>query len=413
MLHSQLSTRHTYFMLKNVFLGHCLIAAAIPVVSLAQDTPPAAKASPFISTIGAVTEINPAEKKMVIKTDAGVVLTIALDDKTHFLKIAPGEKDLKQATESKVDDVKPGDRVSSRNRKLDDGGLGPATTVIVMTKEELAKHQENNLQEWQKNGLQGVVTVANAATKEVTIKLLGGDPKLVVIEPNDKVNVRRYSPDSVQFADAKPSSVGEIKTGDTVRVLGKKSDDGTHVVPEEIVYGTFAIKAGTIMSIDAAGGTVTIKDLITKKPLVIKVNSSTVIKKLPEQMAQGLARMQQAKLAGGAAGGGRGGAGAGGAGGRDDGNGNFGGRGGGRGGDGGGMRLDPARAVERAPVITLADLKNGDALMINTSVGQDPSKVTAITLVAGVEPLLTAPATRNSQDPSAGSWGIEMPGIGQ
>jgi hypothetical protein len=77
------------------------------------------------------------------------------------------------------------------------------------------------------------------------------------------------------------------------------------------------------------------------------------------------------------------------------------------------MRLDPARAVERAPVITLAELKNGDALMINTSVGEDSSKVTAITLVAGVEPLLTAPAKRNSQDPSAGSWGIEMPGIGQ
>jgi hypothetical protein len=412
MLHSKQATRHTYFMRKTVLFGLCSIAAATAVVSLAQDTPPAAKASPFVSTIGAVTEINPAENKMVIKTDAGETLTIQLNDKTHFLKIAPGEKDLKKAAESKVEEVKPGDRVSTRNRKLDAGGLGPATTVIVMTKEELAKHQEDNLQEWQKNGLQGVVTVANAATKEVTIKLLGSDPKTVVIEPNEKANVRRYSPDSVQFADARPSVISEIHAGDTVRVLGKKSDDGTRVQPEEIVYGTFAIKAGTILSIDAAGGTITIKDLVTKKPLVIKVNSSTVIKKLPEQMAQGLARMQQAKLAGGAAGGGRGGAGGRGDGGGNAG-GNAGGRGGGRGGDGGGMRLDPARAVERAPVITLAELKNGDALMINSSVGEDPSKVTAITLVAGVEPLLTAPATRNSQDPSAGSWGIEMPGIGQ
>jgi hypothetical protein len=391
----------------NVFLGHCLIAAALPVVSLAQDTPPAAKASPFISTIGAVTEISPTEKKMVIKTDAGVVLTIALDDKTHFLKIAPGEKDLKKATESKVDEIKPGDRVSSRNRKLDDGGLGPATTVIVMTKEELAKHQESNLQEWQKNGLQGTVTVTNPATREVTIKLLGGDPRLVVIEPNDKVNVRRYSPESVQFADAKPSTVAEIRAGDTVRVLGKKSEDGSRVVPDEIVYGTFAVKAGTITSIDAANRTITVKDLATKKPLVIKVNDSTVIKKLPEQMAAGLARMQQAKMSGGApqaggppAGGGRG-----------DGSGR--GQFGGRGGEGGGMRFDPARAVERAPAITLAELKNGDALMINSSVGADAAKVTAITIVAGVEPLLTAPAARNGQDPSAGSWGIEMPGIGQ
>jgi hypothetical protein len=413
MLHSRQGARHTCFMRKIVFIGLCWIAAATAVVSLAQDTPPAAKASPFTSTIGTVTEITPAENKIVIKTDAGALLTIPLDEKTHFLKIAPGEKDVKKATEAKVEEVKAGDRISARNRKLDAGGLGPATTVLLMTKEELAQHHENNLQEWQKNGLQGVVTVANPATKEVTIKLLGADPKLVVIEPAEKVNVRRYSPDSVQFADAKPSSVAEIRSGDTVRVLGKKSEDGSRVQPEEIVYGTFAIKAGTIMSIDAAGGTVTIKDLMTKKPLVVKINSNTVIKKLPEQMAQGLARMQQAKLSGGAAPAGGGGRGDGGGGRGDGASGGRGGAGGGRGGDGGGMRLDPARAVERAPVITLAELKNGDALMINSSVGEDPSKVTAITLVAGVEPLLTAPAARNGQDPSSGSWGIEMPGIGQ
>jgi len=388
-----------------VFLGLCSIGAATAVVSFAQDAPAAAKASPFTSTVGAVTEITPAENRMVIKTDAGALVTIPLDEKTRFLKIEAGEKDLKKATDSKVDEVKPGDRVSARNRKLDAGALGPATTVLVMSKEEVAKAQESNLEEWQKNGLQGLVTVINPATKEVTIKLLGGDPKLVVIEPNDKVAVKRYSPDSVKFSDAAVSSVADIHTGDTVRVLGKKSDDGTRVKPDEIVFGTFAIKAGTILSIDAAAKTVTVKDLITKKPLVVKITADTVIKKIPEQMAQGLARMQQAKLAGGAPGGS----------GRGDGGGFGAGRGGGRGGEGGGGRggFDPARAVERAPVITLADLKNGDALMINTSVGSDPTKVTAITLVAGVEPLLTAPASRNSQDPSAGSWGIEMPGIGQ
>ena len=395
-------------MRKLVIFGLSSIAAVLPValptVTLAQDAPAAAKASPFTSTIGTVTEINPAEKKMVIKTDAGAMLTIALDDKTHFLKIAPGEKDLKKATESKVDEVKSGDRVSSRNRKLDNGGLGPATTVIVMTKEELAKHQEANLEEWQKNGLQGTVTVTNPATKEVTIKLLGADPKSVVIEPNDKVNVRRYSSDSVQFADAKPSTVGEIHTGDTVRVLGKKSEDGTRIVPEEIVYGTFAIKAGTI-TVDRSGGRHRDRQGSDHQEASGDQGQfqNTVIKKLPEQMAQGLARIQQAKASGGAMpqGGGRGEGG----GGRGEGGGR--GMGGGRGPGGGGF--DPARAVERAPAITLADLKNGDALMINSSVGQDPTKVTAITVVAGVEPLLTAPAARNGQDPSAGSWGIEMP----
>jgi hypothetical protein len=381
----------------NVLIGLCLIAAALPVASLAQDAPAAAKASPFTSTIGSVTEISAADKKLTIKTDAGASVTITVDEKTKFSKIAAGEKDLKKATEATLDEIKPGDRVLARNRKLDGDKLGQTTSILLMSKDDVAKEQQKNLEEWQKNGLTGTVTVINPATKEVTMKLVGSDPKMVVIEPADKVSVLKYAEESVQFKDAKPSSVGEIKVGDTVRVLGKKSDDGSRVQPQEIVYGTFAVKAGTITSIDAANNTVTVKDLLTKKPLVIKINSATVIKRIPEQMAAGLARMQQAKAAGGGGmppGGGRG-------------------EGGDFGGRGGGMRLDPSRAVEQAPAIKLSELKNGDALIVNTSVGADPSKVTGITLVAGVEPLLTAPAARNAQDPSAGSWGIEMPGIGQ
>jgi hypothetical protein len=200
--------------------------------------------------------------------------------------------------------------------------------------------------------------------------------------------------------------------GDTLRVLGKKNEDGTRVQPEEIVYGTFVRQAGTITAINATAGTITIKDLATKKPVVVKINSATVLKRLPEQMAQGLARIQQAKAAGTApgggapgGGGGQGGGGAPGGQGRGDGQ----GRGMGRGPGGGGMRFDPARALEMAPVITIADLKNGDALMISSSSGTDASTVTAITLVAGVEPLLTAAPTRNQQDPSSGSWGFDMP----
>jgi hypothetical protein len=48
--------------------------------------------------------------------------------------------------------------------------------------------------------------------------------------------------------------------------------------------------------------------------------------------------------------------------------------------------------------------------MISSSSAADASSVTAITLVAGVEPLLTAaPSARNQQDPGSGSWGFDMP----
>jgi hypothetical protein len=46
--------------------------------------------------------------------------------------------------------------------------------------------------------------------------------------------------------------------------------------------------------------------------------------------------------------------------------------------------------LSRAPAIQLADLKKGEAVMLVSTEGA--SDVTAITLLAGVEPLLEAPA---------------------
>jgi hypothetical protein len=50
--------------------------------------------------------------------------------------------------------------------------------------------------------------------------------------------------------------------------------------------------------------------------------------------------------------------------------------------------------LSRAPVIQLGDLKKGEAVMLVSNEGT--SEVTAITLLAGVEPLLESPAA--SQD---------------
>lgn len=50
--------------------------------------------------------------------------------------------------------------------------------------------------------------------------------------------------------------------------------------------------------------------------------------------------------------------------------------------------------LNRAPAIQLADLKKGDAVMLVSTDGA--ADVTAITLLAGVEPLLEAPAASQS-----------------
>ncbi|HWT03372.1 MAG TPA: hypothetical protein VN256_24195, partial [Pyrinomonadaceae bacterium] len=58
---------------------------------------------------------------------------------------------------------------------------------------------------------------------------------------------------------------------------------------------------------------------------------------------------------------------------------------GGPGGPGGGF--DIQRVIENLPVATLADLKPGEMILISSTAGADPSRVTAIILVAGVEPV--------------------------
>ena len=51
---------------------------------------------------------------------------------------------------------------------------------------------------------------------------------------------------------------------------------------------------------------------------------------------------------------------------------------------------DVAQMLERLPAMTITELKPGDAIMVSTTQGSDDGRVTAITLLAGVEPLLTA-----------------------
>ena len=434
------------------FLVFSVIALAITTVSgsailKAQDAPAAAgaaKASAFTSLLGEVTAVAADAKEMTLKPDTGEALKVALDAKTHFMKIAPGEKDLKKAADVQFSEIGVGDRVLARVRKLEGGSLSPATTVVVMTKASIAQHQEKTQAEWQSRGVVGMVTLVNAATKEITLKTPGAAGKQIVVEPADKVNIRKYAANSVKFSDAVPSNFAEIKSGDTIRVLGTKNEDGTRVVPEEIIYGTIVRQAGTILAIDAAAGTVKMTDLATKKPVTVKVDATTSVKRLTPMMATILAGGGRPAGAGGpggpgagapgaggpaagsASGPGAGGAGAGGAssgpgmagrpadGGQGRGPGGPGMGGPGMGGPGmggpggGGRNFDPARMMERLPAITIADLKAGDAIIVSSSGSKDPSLISAISVVAGVEALLTAPQKPGQPAGPNTSWNFEM-----
>ncbi len=378
----------------------------------AQEPPAPAKPKAFNSIIGEVTVLDAGAKQITMKTDAGTPATVPLDDKTLYLRVPPGEKDLKKAVKITLSDIGVGDRVLARVKAGAEPGAAdatsPAVSVMVMSKAELTQHHEKNRAEWTRRGVAGKVSAIDAATKQVTLKIQTPQGlKDVTVEPAENVTYRRYAPDSVRFSDAKPSAFAELKVGDNMRVLGEKSEDGSRIKPEEIVFGTFRNHAGTVISVNAAAGELRINDLETKKPLTIKINPDTSLKKLPEMMAQGMARMRQG---GAGAGPGQGGVPGGGAG-----RGAYGGHpgeGGPHGPGGPGMgrgNMDFQSMLERVPALPLTDLKPGDAVIVSSTTGNDPSRVTAITLVAGVEPLLTSPEGAQQPMSRVLSFDIGMP----
>jgi hypothetical protein len=250
----------------------------------------------------------------------------------------------------------------------------------------------------------------------------------ITIPVPDKVEVRRYAPDSIKFADAKQATFDELKIGDQLRALGERNADGTSFTAEKVVTGSFKTVAGVVTAIDPATGELKINDMQTKQPLTIVVKQDAVLRKFPS-----------ADQMGGMMGRGRSGAGGSPPDGQSPATGQAaskpqpnvaqgtpaGGRGPGAGGPGGGMRmgggLNLQDMLERLPTISIADVKVGDTIIVSSTKGADPTRLTAISLVSGADTLLNMMAARQQQaggpatpNPSAGlgsgiQFGIGLP----
>ena len=336
-----------------------------------------------------------------LQTDSGQRLAVALADHALFLRVPPNSKDLKNATKITAADISVGDRVVVRGRVSDDQKTLLATVVMDMSKADVAKKQAAESADWQRRGVGGLVSSVDpvASTIEITTMGFAGTKKTLIHVSKDTL-LRRYSPDSAKFEDAQPGTFDQIRPGDQLRARGTRSAEGNDFAAEEIVSGSFRNIAGTVSSIDVDQNTLSVMDLKTKKPVLVKFSPDSQLRKLDPMMAQGIAMRLKGGAAGGPANasGGSGGTftgrppaggppasgGAGGAGG------GAGGPGGGPGGPRQGGAPDFQRLLSRMPQATLADLKKGDAVMIVATQGTDSGGVTAITLLSGVEPILTA-----------------------
>jgi hypothetical protein len=355
---------------------------ARPSEHLPQGAP---ASNPATRPVGTIKTIN--GRTIVLTTDAKADVTIQVQEDARLVRIAPGQTDLKDAAPIQLQDLLPGDRILVRGKMAEDGKTVIAASVIAMKQTDIATKQAHERDEWQRHGVGGLVTTIDAPGGTIKISTNAqGAAKEVTVQVSKQSILRRYAPNSVKFDDAKPAPIDQVKVGDQLRARGTRSADGSELAADEVVSGTFRNIAGTINAIDASAGTITVMDLVAKKPITVKVTADTQLRKLPAQVAQGIAmRLKGAPADAASSGqtGGQGGqTGAASAAAR---------QGGAAGGASGGARGgDLGQMLSRLPAATLADLQKGDAVMIVTTEGTQEGGATAITLLAGVEPLLQA-----------------------
>jgi hypothetical protein len=376
----------------------------VPRAAQAASQQSPAQQTPLTQKVGAVKSIS--GNALVLIADGGSEVSVTVVSNAKIVQVAPGEKDLKSATPIALTDLQVGDRILVRGRASDDAKTMMAVGIIAMKSKDLEAKKAQDREDWQKRGIGGLVSAVDAASGTITISTgTGATAKSVAIHTTKSTVLRRYAPDSVQFDDAKPAALDQIKPGDQVRARGTKSADGGEFAADEIVSGTFRNLAGIITAIDASAQTISLTDLISKKPVVVRITAQTQLRKIPAQMAQMIA----IRLKGGAAGAGAGAGGAAG-GGTPNGTGNGGqrsGAGGAGNGAGGGGRGDFQQIMNRLPAGTLADFQKGDAVMVVSTQGSDAGGVTAITMLGGVEAILAAaPAGNAAQAMTLSPWSL-------
>jgi len=356
--------------------------------------------------------VSISDKQIVIKTK-DAPLNVELTPKTEFKRVSAERPSIASAVPSALADIVVGDKVVVSGVFGDDKSKLPARTVYLMAKSDIAQRNAKEAEKWSR-GISGKVASVNSQTGQISVEirnLMGSTT--VVITPKEGAAFKRYAPNSVKYSEAVESSVGAVQAGDMIRAAGDKSADGLSLAAEEIVTGAFQTIAGTVKSIDVEKNEVVITNLQTKKDVTVALGTASVMKKFPEEFAQRMVQFQGAGMQGG------------GPGARPAGT--PGGSqpvqtappAGSQGQPGGPVRMMPGggrgggidEMLERFPSITAADLKAGDMIAVSSTKNGTLDKISAIKLLAGVEPFIRAAQASGQQGRGGQQGGFNIPGL--
>lgn len=229
------------------FLGCALVltgcagmgTAIVPAYAAkaAQAPAPAAPANRFLGTITA------AEAGLItVKTDAGVEHKVTVPDGIKIQRIAPGAKDLNNAATIQFSDLSVGDRVLVRIAPQPATDPVTAISIVAIPQADLAQKQQQEREDWQRNGVGGLVKSVNAGTGVIEITSgAGPTQKTITLNTTPATVLRRYAATSVDYNQAKPAPIETIQVGDQLRARGTKSADGLQVAAAEVVSAASAM----------------------------------------------------------------------------------------------------------------------------------------------------------------------------
>jgi len=370
-----------------------IFRAAAPAVALLLCFSPLAKAQGASSAApagqsaaprqsGTVKAVTPRD--FVLTNAAGQDFAVTVPPGARILLVDPATKDVKTAQPGSMTDISASDKAIVTGTPGDAGQSLTATRIYLLKSSAIAAVHSQEQAAWARS-VGGIVRSVDPATGTITA---ANGARTITVNTSPSTTVRRYAGGSVRFEDAVKSTVAAIQPGDQIQARGQRSPDGTSIAADEIVTGSFSNFSGLLTEVDPAAGTVTLKDLATKRTVTVALTGQTNLRHLPATFAQGMAgrgagASQGAPAAGQAAqspGPGQpaaasptGGASQSGGAGRPA-----------------GARMDLSRMVNRLPTETIAELKPGEAVMIVASNGVSAGRPTAITMVSGVEQILAA-----------------------
>src|SRR5271168_2815010 len=151
-----------------------------PVCYAIPSAQQAAASGAATRRIGAIKAIN--EMAITLTPDAGPDISVTVAATARIVRIPPGEKDLKNATPIQLQDLQVGDRILVAGKGSDDNLSLVASSVVVMKRSDLEARHQQDLQDWQKRGVGGLVGGVDPAAATVTISVasFGGKKNIVI-----------------------------------------------------------------------------------------------------------------------------------------------------------------------------------------------------------------------------------------